>query len=98
MDVDVKQDLHILTIQNATLNDEGAYRLKVVNEKGSVSVTVMVTAKVTEDIQTVETPKEELKIEVKQEPEPCKPKIEVAPEPVEFSLGETITLSCKASG
>lgn len=30
--------------------------------------------------------------------EPKEPKIEIAPEPVEFTEGETITLKCKVSG
>ena len=102
MDFDVKQDLHILTIKDAVRSDEGSYKLKISNEKGSVQVTVMVTAKTVEIVKT--EVKEEVKEEVTEtvkkpaEPEPSEPKIEVAPEPVEFEEGETVTLSCKVSG
>ena len=114
MDFDVKQDLHILTIKDAVMSDEGSYKLKISNEKGSVQVTVMVTAKTVEIVKKEVTEevkkevKEEVKIEKKEEkkekpkkpaePEPCEPKIEVAPEPVDFNEGETVTLSCKISG
>ena len=95
--MDIREDFHILTINDAVIEDEGSYTLKVVNETGSVSVTVMVTAKGEPKVE----PKEEPKVvedEKPKEREPCKPKIEMAPEPVEFEEGETVTLSCKVSG
>ena len=80
-DFDIKQDLYVLTITEAVRSDEGTYKVKVTNEKGSVQVSVMVTAKVTEDIK-----------------QPCEPKIEMAPEPVEFNEGESFSLTVKISG
>ena len=96
LDFDARQGLHILTIKDSVRTDEGAYKLKVYNEEGSVSVTVVVTAKksleMKEEEHLKERPREDLK------DEPCEPKIEVAPEPVTFQEGETIKLACKISG
>ena len=80
MDWNMADDLNSLVIRNATMEDEGEYRLEAVNESGSESVTVMVTVD-----EAVVKPREQ-------------PKIEVAPEPVEFREGETFTLSCRVSG
>lgn len=42
---DAKQDLYVLTVREAVRSDEGSYKVKVTNEKGSVQVSVIVTAK-----------------------------------------------------
>lgn len=98
MDFDMKQDLHILTIKDALKSDEGKYKLKVVNEKGSTSVSVMVTAKDGTTVQKVITEEVTEQKVVTMAAEPCEPKIHIAPEPVQFKEGETITLSCRVSG
>ena len=79
LDFDLKDDLNILIIENATQEDAGAYRLEVDNDHGEVNVTVMVSVD-------------------ESAPKPKEPKIETAPEPVEFIEGDSITLSCKVSG
>ena len=113
LDFDVKQDLHILSIKDAVTEDEGSYILVVTNELGSVSVTVIVTAETTQTICIEDTQKDEVltftsfqqedlvrlrETEEPKEPDACEPRIEVAPEPVSFEEGDTIMLSCKASG
>ena len=97
---DVKQDLHILSIKNADIEDEGLYSLIVTNSMGSVSVTILVTAKMTETLtnEDIREDDETITKEVVKVEEPRGPKIEVAPEPVTFTTGETILLSCKVSG
>ena len=82
MDFDVKQDLYILTIKDAVRSDEGSYKLKISNEKGSVQVTVMVTAKMP---KTEEKPK-------------TAPAFKSVPEPVTVKEGETIRLACGVTG
>lgn len=138
LDFDVKLDLHILTINDTLRSDEGLYKLKVVNQEGSISVSILVTyvedsQKVTkvekredkvtkEEAVTVLKEEEQTSITVteKQELEesehvkdqtevreitseefskaPCKPVIDIAPEPVIFTEGESIILSCRVSG
>ena len=55
LDFDIKQGLHILTIRDAIHEDEGLFILRVVNETGSVSITVRVTAKTTATLEMDET-------------------------------------------
>ena len=59
MDFDAKQSLYILTIKDALVSDEGAYKLKVSNEQGSVSVRVMVTARQTTKVLITENGSQE---------------------------------------
>lgn len=122
-DFDVRQGLHILTIRNTTKQDEGCYKIKIVNEEGSVSVTVMVTeceptskkmvkrftegeetrgvsliSGTSEQVPDTVSPTKTTERIKKREDEPCEPKIEVSPQPVEFIEGGDIQLSCKVSG
>ena len=55
MDLDVKQDLHVLSIKDAVPEDAGVYKLTVVNDMGSVSITVKVTERTSETVTTEET-------------------------------------------
>lgn len=83
MDFDVKQDLHILTIHDAVIADEGTYKLKVQNEKGTASVCVMVTAKVPGEPEKKKG---------------TAPTFKSLPQPVNVSAGETIRLTCGVTG
>lgn len=86
-------------------NEEGSVSIKVMvsaqessTVKETVSEELTETLKITEEVY--EEKKEMIKTELAKTPEqePCEPKIEIAPKPVEFEEGETITLSCKVRG